>query len=116
MSYRLVEVLEYGWDLMVKCRACGLSERRSKAHFLGPWKPYLAAQVQDIAARLTCPCGARSMFVYEMAGSYARFGRLPDYLEARAVLIRETLVEAGLDPLLYGYPPLRAERSRLASS
>lgn len=107
MTYRLVEVLEYGWDLSVNCHGCGHRERRSKAHFLGAWQPYLNADVQDMAKRIRCPkCKALGMFVYEVAGCYAHYGMTSDRFEAQAVLIRSTLADAGLDPAAYGYPPL----------
>lgn len=107
MGYRLVEVLEHGWDLSIRCGGCGQSERRSKAHFLGPWRKYLNADVHEIAKRLKCPCGHIGARASEMGGAYAHFGMVSDYFVGRALLIRKTLAEAGLDPEVYGYPPLR---------
>ncbi|WP_343698807.1 hypothetical protein [Caulobacter sp.] len=110
-QYRLVEVLEHGWDLVVSCWACGLSERRSMAHFLGPWRQFLNANVSDIAARIRCPCGAQTCFAYEIAGNYAYGGAISDAFERRRVFIRTALEGAGLDPAAYGYPPLTGKPS-----
>lgn len=107
MTYRLVEVLEYGWDLAVQCNGCAHSERRSKNHFLGAWRPYLNADVREMAKRIRCPkCGALGMFIYEVAGCYNHYGMVADRFEAQAVLIRQALAGEGLDPAAYGYPPL----------
>lgn len=105
-GYRLVEVLEHGWDVALKCRACEARGRRSKDHFLGPWMKYLNATVEEIEPRLKCPCGAQDTQVHILGGSYAHFGMVSDYFEGRAILIRKTLIEAGLDPAAYGYQPL----------
>lgn len=106
MSQRLVEVLESGWDLAVKCTACGHFERRSKDHFLTVWRKYLNAETAEIAARIMCPaCGAKGVEMSEMGGTYAHFGMASQYFECRAILIRKTLTAAGLDPAAYGYPP-----------
>lgn len=105
MSYRLVEILEYGWDLSVVCTACGEHVRRSKDHFLGPWRKYLNADVKELTKRLKCPCGAQACRSSEMGGTYAHFGMVSDYFAGRARHIRRTLTEAGLDPAAYGYEP-----------
>jgi len=106
MDYRLVEVLEYGWDLAVKCEACGREARHSKAQFLGPWRKYLNAPIGELTKRLKCACEARACRSYVLGGSYAHYGMVFDYLEGRARWIRTVLNEAGLDPAAYGYPPL----------
>lgn len=106
MSYRLVEILEYGWDLQVRCAACGEVVRRSKGHFLGQWRKYLNADVEELAKRLKCSCGAQACTANEMGGAYASFGMMHDLEAGRARHIRRTLIEAGLDPAAYGYPPL----------
>lgn len=106
MDYRLVEVLEHGWDLAVKCEACGRPGRFSKAQFVGPWRKYLNAPIDELTKRLKCSCGAQASRSYVLGGSYAHFGMVFDYFEGRARWIRKTLAEAGLDPAAYGYPPL----------
>lgn len=106
MNYRLVEILEHGWDLSVRCGACGAGARRSKDHFLGPWRKYLNAEVGELAKRLKCPCGAQASEVAVIGGSYADFGMAHEYFAGRALFIRRTLAEADLDPSLYGFPPI----------
>lgn len=106
MSRRLVEILEYGWDLDVQCIACGRVERRSKAHFLGAWRKYLNAEIEEMARRMICPgCGAKAARISERGAQYAYFGLASEVAEGRAILIRKTLSESGLDPAAYGYPP-----------
>lgn len=106
MDYRLVEVLEYGWDLAVKCEACGRQTRYSKAQFVGPWRKYLNAAIGELTKRLKCECKAQACRSYVLGGSYAHFGMVSDYFAGRAIWIRKALSEAGLDPAAYGYPPL----------
>lgn len=106
MRYRLVEILEYGWDLSVRCEACGERVRRSKDHFLGPWRKYLNAPVDALAERLKCPCGAQASRADIAGATYAHFGMAGQIERGRALWIRSALTEAGLDPALYGYPPL----------
>jgi len=109
MALRLVEILEHGWDLDVRCTACGHRERRSKPHFLGIWRKYLNAEVSEMAKRMSCPtCQAKTVTVSQIGGSYAYFGMASEYFDCRAILIRRTLAEAGLDPAAYGYPPFDA--------
>lgn len=105
MDYRLVEILEHGWNLAVHCTACKAREVRSKDHFLGPWRKYLNAPVDDLVARLKCPCGAQASSASIIGGSYAHFGMAGDADNGRARWIRSTLSAAGLDPAAYGYPP-----------
>lgn len=106
MAYRLVEVLEYGWDLAIRCTACGAHETRSVDHFLGPWRKYLNADVQELTKRLRCECKAQACVSSIMGGRYAHFGMLHDAVNGRARWIRKALSEAGLDPAAYGYPTL----------
>lgn len=114
MDYRLVEVLEHGWDLAVKCEACDRPERFSKAQFVGPWRKYLNAPITELTKRLKCPCGEQACRSYVLGGSYAWFGMVADYFEGRARWIRNALTEAGLDPAAYGYPPLDEGETRKA--
>lgn len=111
MDYRLVEVLEYGWDLAVKCEACGRSERHSRDQFVITWRKYLNAPIGELTKRLKCSCGERACRSYVLGGSYAHYGMVFDYLEGRARWIRRTLSDAGLDPATYGYPPIEGERT-----
>lgn len=106
MDYRLVEVLEHGWDLAVKCEACGRPTRFSKAQFIGPWRKYLNAPIGELTKRLKCSCGAQASRSSVMGGSYAHFGMAHEVARGRARWIRSALAEAGLDPAAYGYPPL----------
>lgn len=106
MDYRLVEVLEYGWDLAVTCKACGRHDRFSKAQFVGPWRKYLNAPIAELAKRLKCTCGQQACRASVMGGSYAHFGMISDYLAGRARWIRKALSEAELDPAAYGYPAI----------
>lgn len=112
MDYRLVEVLEYGWDLAVRCEACGRPDRFSKAQFVGPWRKYLNAPVGELTKRLKCHCGAQASRSYVLGGNYAHFGMVADYLRGRALWIRRVLTEAGLDPAAYGYPPIPDAENR----
>ena len=106
MGYRLVEHLEYGWDLAVQCEACGSGKTLSLADYLGPLRRYLNADVADLTKRLKCACGAQACRSSTRGGTYARFGMVSDVENGRARWIRQALTEAGLDPAAYGYPPI----------
>jgi hypothetical protein len=105
-SYRLVEILEHGWSLRVRCLACNKHSTICKAEMLGPLRKYLNASMRDLQPRLVCECGAHDAQTYETNGSYRSLGMAHDTFQASARWIRTTLTEAGLDPADYGYDPL----------
>ena len=104
---RLVEYLEYGWDLALRCSACGHADRWSRDKFLS--RPaWLNAEVGDLVARLYCSeCKAREIIESTVNGGHGPAGMAHQGTENRAVHIRRVLTSAGLDPAAYGYPPIR---------
>lgn len=105
-SYRLVEILEHGWALRVRCLVCNRHSTIGPAEMLGPLRKYLNASMREVQPRLVCECGGRDAQTYEVAGGYRNLGMVYDTFDASARWLRAKLTEAGLDPAAYGYEPL----------
>lgn len=66
-KYTLLEVLERGWELRIRC-ACGRHATWSEERCLQRFAGALDAPVSEIARRLTCSCGSPDGTITTVAG------------------------------------------------
>lgn len=112
IGYRLVEILEHGWDLRIRCLTCNAHKTMSYEDFTVRYVKYLGACGTEFAKRLTCECGANWPQMYVTNGHYHPTWMAGDYLEERARWIRQVLTGLGLDAGRLGYPPLPVDFGR----
>jgi hypothetical protein len=106
VSGRLVETLEHGWVIRVRCLACNAHSVIGYKELTVTYRRFLGADGSEFAKRLKCSCGALGPQVCHVNGHYRPTWMAGDVIEERARWIRQTLSELGVDPANLGYAPL----------
>ncbi len=96
---RLVQALEYQWELHFRCQFCGATRTWRRDTMLGRMRTSLNATLGAIQARARCHRCRHGQAIMTMTG-------LQDpgpYADAYRRQVVETLLEADLNPADYGY-------------
>jgi hypothetical protein len=100
-AVRLVDLLEWRVDLLLRCLVCGKSRTWHRDTMLGARRNLLGSTLRDIQKRIPCSCRARPVQLLPL-GWRAPSQTLPEVLRSEVI---KALLDAGLKPWEYGYGP-----------
>lgn len=100
-TMRLVECLEHGHDIRIKCQYCGMERTWGRREFLSPrLRSRLAWPLDRVQRAMVCPvrgCRGPMPIIRLMKGGYQDGFDRADVARRRAWLI-EALLDAGIMP------------------